>query len=82
MSRSLNFFIQSLILHMYAMFNDCSSHVPEKALTQSFIVNTQKKERKKNIEKIRATSLGLSRTIQSLSLRKYTMFKDCSLHRT
>ena len=80
MSRSLNFIIQSLKLHMYAMLMTVACTVPEKTMTQSFIVNIQKKERKKKREKIRATSLGLSLTIQSLSLHKYAMFKDCSLH--
>ena len=64
-------------------FNILALKIPEKSLTQILHVYMLYRERKKNglkNRKIRAMTLSLNPTIQSLILHMYTIFEDSSLH--
>ena len=69
--------IQSLILHMYTIFEDSSLHSSlENCDTHKFSLKRQKNGQIK--ERIRARSLILNPTIQQLIVHVHTKFQDSS----
>ena len=76
MTLSLNPTIQSLIQHMYTIFEDSSLHSSGE---NCHIKLSSKRQKNGQIKgKIRARSLILNPTIQQLIVHVYTKFQDSS----